>query len=166
MRRFYPSSGSRSRILILALAVMLSASFGACSFKKGPAKRIPTAKKPAEKDVIRPADTQPVERPVTPQNIAAQKLIRDGQTYLDQKNYELAAVRFQYAINVDPRNGEAYYFLGLADFYLEQYDEAMGMLDKAKALLQHDERWIERIENLKASIIVDEGTDQTQAQPL
>jgi len=140
-------------------------SLGACSFKKGPAKRIPTAKRPPEKDVIRPAETLPSERPVTPQGVASQKLIRDGLALLDQKNYELAAVRFQDAINVDPRNGEAYYYLALADFYLELYDESIGLLDKAKALLQPDERWLERIENLKASIIVD-GNDKTQAQPL
>ena len=165
MRRFYSTCGSGSRILILALAVILCLVFGACSFKKKPVKRIPTAKRPPKKDVIRPADTQPVERPVTPQSTASQKLIRDGLVLLDQKNYELAAVRFQDAINVDSRNGEAYYYLALADFYLEQYDESIGLLDKAKALLLHDQRWLERIENLKASILVDEG-DKTQAQPL
>lgn len=164
MRRLYSTTGPRNRVLIVILAAVLCVCFGACSFKKGPAKRIPTAKKPVSKDVIRPADMQPPQQPVTPQNIAAQKLIRDGQMYLDQKNYELAAVRFQDAINVDPRNGEAYYYLALSDFYLELYDEAVGLLDKAKALLQYDERWVERIENLKASIVVDDG--QTQAQPL
>jgi tetratricopeptide (TPR) repeat protein len=149
----------------LILVVVLCLAFGACGFKKGPAKRIPTAKKPPNKDVIRPADTQPAEQPVTAQNVASQKLVRDGLVLLDQKNYELAAVRFQDAINVDPRNGEAYYYLALADFYLEQYDESIGLLDKAKALLQNDDRWLERIENLKASIIVDEGSE-TQAQPM
>jgi tetratricopeptide (TPR) repeat protein len=74
-------------------------------------------------------------------------------------------VRFQDAINVDPRNGEAYYYLALTDFYLGQYDESVGLLDKAKALLGYDERWLERIENLKASIVVDDGAE-TQAQPL
>lgn len=165
MRRFHSTGGSGSRILALVLAVVFCFAFSACSFKKGPAKRIPTAKRPPKKDVIRPADTQPTERPITPQNIASQKLIRDGLALLDQKNYELAAVRFQDAINVDPRSGEAYYYLALADFYLELYDESIGLLDKAKALLQHDDRWLERIENLKASILVDEG-DKTQAQPL
>jgi tetratricopeptide (TPR) repeat protein len=165
MRRFYSPNRPRSRVLILALTVVLCLVFGACSFKKGPVKRIPTAKKPPQKDVIRPADTQPVERPVTPQNVASQKLIRDGMALLDEKNYELAAVRFQDAINVDPRSGEAYYYLALTDFYLGQYDESVGLLDKAKALLSYDERWLERIENLRASILVDEGPE-TQAQPL
>jgi tetratricopeptide (TPR) repeat protein len=153
-------------ISIIVLVISLTVGFIGCE-KRPPQKRLPGARKPAQKEVIRPAEQQEAVGAGTPQRAASRQLVESGMVQLEAKNYELAAVRFQDAINVDPRNGAAYYYLALADFYLEQYDTAVGLLDKAEALLRHDERWMERIENLRATIVTDEEVDKEQSpQPI
>jgi len=152
---------------IALILVIASCMLTGCATKGPSHKRIPAGKKPARKDVIRPAEQQQAT-PVaaTPKGVASQRLVENGLTLLDRKNYDLAAVRFQDAINVDPRNGQAYYYLALADFYLEQYDAAVGLLDKAETLLGNDDRWVERIENLRASILTDGQPTDTAAEPI
>ncbi len=139
-----------------------------CAGKGGPHKRLPGgSKRIPSKDVIRPAEQRPPEAAeTTPQRVASQGLVKKGLFHLDQKNYDLAAVRFQDAINVDPRNGEAYYYMALADYYMEQYDVAIGLLDKAKALLNYNPQWVEKIENLRASILADDSASAPAPEPI
>ncbi len=165
-------SAHRSTIRVLGIVVLivfvtlgLSLAGVGCAEKGPPRKRFPKGQPPAHKEIIRPAE-QEAPPPTTPQTVASRRLVESGLTHLDNKNYELAAVRFQDAINVDPRNGPAYYYLALTDFYLEQYDEAIGLLDKAKVLLGSDPKWLERIENLRASILTDETTRQPTPEPI
>lgn len=163
MRRLYSAHRRKSGILIGLLVVL---SFvGGCAEKGG--KRISTGKRIPHKDVIRPAEmeTSPEKEAMTPQRVASQQLVAKGLSFMDEKNYELAAVRFQDAINVDPRNGEAYYYMALADYYMGQYDTAVGLLDKAQALLEYDPKWVDRIENLRASILAGE-VEETTTQPI
>jgi tetratricopeptide (TPR) repeat protein len=136
-----------------------------CAEKKGVSKRFPRGRKP-DKDVIRPASQQPPEDVSTPQRAASTQLVERGLEFIDAKNYELAAVRFQDAINIDPRNGLAYYYLALTDYYMGQNDTALGLLDKAKSLMGHDEKWNERIENLRASILTEEATAQPEPEAI
>lgn len=176
MRRIRSSHQREDRVLTTAwhvwrplkallVAAIITGLVG-CAEKAPPHRRIPSGKKPAEKEVVRPVTERPAPAAATPQGAVAQSLVARGVTYLDQKNYELAAVRFQDAINVDPRNGEAYYYLALADFYLEQYDVAIGLLEKAMSLLGSDPLWAERIENLRASILVGEPATSPAAEPM
>lgn len=165
MRPVCTSSGKgRKRLGILGLLSVLICSLilASCAEKKPPHKRIPRGRH----EVIRPAEEERKAAEFTPQRAASQQLVENGLNHLDEKNYELAAVRFQDAINVDPRNGEAYYYLALSDYYLEQYDTAIGLLDKALSLLTGDEAWMEKIENLKASILADTSEEPTEEQPL
>jgi len=71
---------------------------------------------------------------------------------MNAKNYEQAAQLFQDAVNVDASNGVAYYYLASADANLGQQDTAFGLLDKAESLLRDDRYWMDRIEELRASI--------------
>lgn len=168
MRRICTIRGvARKTVGILAIAVLgFSLIFIAgCAKDKGAAKRFPRGRTP-DKDVIRPASQQPPEDVSTPQRAASTQLVDRGLEFMDAKNYELAGVRFQDAINIDPRNGIAYYYLALTDYYMGQNDTALGLLDKAKSLMGHDEKWSERIENLRASILTEQTTAPAEPEEI
>lgn len=89
---------------------------------------------------------------VTPQRQASLKLVDRGKALIDSKEYERAAASFRDAINLDARNGVAYYYLAMADAKLGQFEVALGLLEKAEALLGADEEWMGRIDELRLDI--------------
>lgn len=54
-----------------------------------------------------------------------------GQEYMQKKNYELAILSFEKAIEQNPDWAEAHNALGEAYFFLFKYDEALKEFDKA-----------------------------------
>lgn len=164
MRRFY--AASRNLAVLSTLIIIVTLLAGCAEKKHG--KTFQRGTRTSQKDIIRPAEAQKEapESVSSPQRAASNQLVDKGLNYMDAKNYELAAVRFQDAINIDPRNGIAYYYLAMSDYYMGQSDEALGLLDKAQALIGYDERWNERIENLRASILAEEATSVKPSQPI
>ena len=168
MRRIRSSCQRITHLLIVCgLSAMLVCVAG-CPAKKPPTKKIPQGKSRMEaphKEVIRPAETAPMPTSAgTPQHAASQRLITSGVGALDRNNYELAAMRFQDAVNVDPRNWAAYYYLALVDYRLGKKDVALGLLDKAVSLVGGDKEGLTRIETLRSSIISND--DPVKAQPI
>ena len=136
----------------LAMTIILCFTFIACPpAAKKPAKKVPKAKqeekKPAE--VSRPAAAPQAE---TPQRKASDRLVEKGKASIDSKSYDQAAGLFQDAMNVDPSNGVAYYYLALTDHYLGQGGAAAGLLDKAESLLRGDKYWAQKIEELRTLV--------------
>ncbi len=61
-------------------------------------------------------------------------LLEVGQTYLLNKEYEKAIVKFAAALKMNPHDPEAYYYLGLAYEGAGKLAEAVDMYEKTLAL--------------------------------
>ncbi len=59
---------------------------------------------------------------------------------------------FRDAVNVDPANGVAYYYLARLALRRSERDAALGFLDKADALLGNDAYWKEQIVKLQQDL--------------
>lgn len=83
---------------------------------------------------------------------ALQKCLDLGQKYLDELDYEQAVVAFYKAIEIEPRNADAY--LGLADAYLGMGDEEATLAAlEAGYEATGDERMKERIDEMRAAAV-------------
>ncbi len=145
-------SGERChrRNILTAVALILLASFLAgCAKEQRPAhKKVPTRERKEPKDAIRPYEQAP-ERAATPAMLASERLVDKGKGYLDNGNLEKAQSTLRDAINVDSSNGAAYYWLAITQARMGEPDVAMGLLDKADALLSRDPEWSERIDKAR-----------------
>lgn len=112
-------------------------------------KRVPDTG--ASKEVIR-NEPAPIASGATPKSRASLKMIENGRRALADGDFEKADREFQNAINIDPSNGIAYYYLARAKYELEQYQQAEGVLDKAEALLSGSSEWVETIDALRKLI--------------
>lgn len=75
-----------------------------------------------------------------------------GKEYLDAGQTEKAVQTFQEAINVDPENGLAYFYLAFSLYQTKSYDDALGLLDRAETLLAPFPEWEEEVIKLKKGI--------------
>lgn len=140
------SHGVLTLVALLVLALLLSG----CP-KKPVHKKLPSgARQPPPKEMKEPM-TAP-EAVVGPERQASDRLLTKGRAILEQGDYERAASAFSDAVNVDTTNGAAYYYLALARARQGETDVALGILDKAEALLAHDEDWTARIDELRKEL--------------
>ncbi len=58
-------------------------------------------------------------------------LLEIGQSYLLNKEYEKAIVKFTAALKINPHDPELYYYLGMAYEGDKKYEEAQRMYEKA-----------------------------------
>jgi tetratricopeptide (TPR) repeat protein len=58
-------------------------------------------------------------------------IIANGNKYFDRQKYKEAAILYKTALKKDPKNGEAYYRLGLADLKLQAIGEAYSSFRRA-----------------------------------
>ncbi len=117
-------------------------------------KRLPQ-KRTAPKEVIRPAEAPAAAaaaQAATPKRHASMRLVEKGNAMLEAQEYDRATTFFRDAINVDGTNGVAYYSLALTRARQDEGDAALGLLDKAEALLGADPEWMTRIAELRAEI--------------
>lgn len=80
------------------------------------------------------------------------RLVEQGKLLLDQDELEAATVAFRDAVGVDGTNGVAYYYLALAYTRMDRPEVAVGLLDKAEALLGDDKEWMDRIDELRIEL--------------
>lgn len=147
---------------MLALFVLSSCA----TQKKGPYKRLPPhGKKPAPTAPAPARTPEELERAepqmrrtnaipstqdkVTPKRHASMRLVERGKTMIDENDPEAAVSVLRDAINIDPSNGVAYFYLANANIALGNAESAAGLLDKAEALLGADEEWMEKIDELR-----------------
>lgn len=106
---------------------------------------------PANKEIIR-AEQRPLAVANTPRARASVNMVEEGRREMASGNFDNAERRFQEAINIDPGNGIAYYYLARAKFELGQYQQAAGVLDKAEGLLGGSPQWLEAVMTLREMI--------------
>jgi tetratricopeptide (TPR) repeat protein len=113
----------------------------------------------------------------TPQMLAAQVKLKDGQGYLKSERYEQAAAAFREAIELDPNLMMAHYGLGQAHMALKQYPSAITAFKDARAAfearsaealtasLDNDNRVQERIRDLQDKIRENLGRQLAEGSP-
>lgn len=150
----------RSRILVIALGVAFLVSCAAPP-KKPPHKRLPPEVRkqpvqiPEQKPV--PEAIQTNVRPstaeaATPRRQASMRLTEEGRSLIEKGDFERAEAVLRDAVGVDPSNGIAYFYLAKANAGLGQPDVALGLLEKAEALLGADEEWMGKIADLRGEL--------------
>lgn len=75
-----------------------------------------------------------------------------GKEYLDSGEAGKAVHTFQEAVNVDPENGVAWFYLALGLYRTDSFEEAIGLLDKADTLLAPYPEWHEEVVKLRVLI--------------
>lgn len=131
---------------------------GACAKK-------PPKPKPKPEVSIPSIPTPPPAPPVlSPKREASQKIVQTGKEYLAAEEWDKAAQTFQEAINVDPENGVAYFFLALSLFQSKQYHDAQGLLDRADTLLAPYPQWHDEVLRLRL-MIEEAGKEGQQEKP-
>lgn len=105
----------------------------------------------AKKEIIR-TEPKPFASSSTPKARASLKMVEIGRAQLANENFAQAGAVFQDAINVDPTNGIAYYYLAKAKYELGDTEQALGVLDKAEQLLSGSKEWMEAVSALRGLI--------------
>ena len=156
---------NRATTGLVTVIFVLSFLFNSCASvgqKPSPKKFTPKTKierenvpeTGAKKEIIR-QEPKPVAFGATPKARASAKMVEDGRRSMIAGEYEAAQRAFQDAINIDPGNGVAYYYLAKAKYELGQYEQAGGVLDKAEELLAGSKEWAEAVASLRELIKVD-----------
>ena len=140
--------------MITLLVLLLTWNLVGCATqKKRPAyKRYPPTGREPSPEVIRPTQVSSADEMASPERRASMRLVEQGRLLLDQDELEAATVAFRDAVNVDGTNGVAYYYLALAYVRMDRQEIAVGLLDKAEAMLGYDKEWMDRIDELRIEI--------------
>lgn len=134
------------------MLIAIASALAGCAKEKKPAhKRFPTTERREPKDAIRPYEQAP-EAAASPARQASDRLVDKGKSFLDGGELERAKATFRDAVNVDSNNGVAYYWLAITQGRLGETDVALGLLDKADALLSRDPDWSEKIEKARKDL--------------
>ncbi len=162
------SAVKRSGVLLGVLLLVVSLSLLSCA-EKTPPPKVKRPKQPAVAPQTKIQDTRPEETQLvpskprigeselaTPARRASNALVEKGKALMSAGENELGSGRFKGAIQLDPSNGQAYYYLALSYSKTGQSDLAHGALDKASNLLRHDPEWSEKIDELRQDL-EDEG---------
>jgi tetratricopeptide (TPR) repeat protein len=88
----------------------------------------------------------------TPQRRASLRVVEEGRGHLLSGRTRDATVRFQRALQIDPTNGFAYYWLGRARIASGDARGAVGVLQKAESLLGPYPEWRQQASQLLASL--------------
>ncbi len=131
---------------ISLLAVGLALLFSMTGCEKGPFARGPKIPQHKRPEIVRP------DTPDSPEAKAAEQLIASGQQALQDEDNEKAEWHFQEAVRIAPTFGPAYYWLARAKWQLDQRTEAWNLLDRAELLIGHEADWLEKIDELRATI--------------
>ncbi len=149
---------SRPRAGLFVAAALAAAALAACAHGgEGEASRPESDRPPVAAE--RPVREISTDRAMasdagagTPARDASQRVVEEGKGYLIADQPREAAQRFERATRIDPTNGFAYYYLGRARAEAGDRSGAVGVLEKAEALLGPYPEWRERAAHLAASL--------------
>lgn len=88
----------------------------------------------------------------SPQRLASMEIVERGRVAMARREWDKALQSFQEAVTVDGTNGIAYYYLAKTRYELRQPAQAMGLLERAEALLGDSAEWLENVAELRAMI--------------
>jgi tetratricopeptide (TPR) repeat protein len=85
---------------------------------------------------------------LTPEQTVSLRLTQEGEEALLRGSMIEASNTFAKAIDLDPSNGFAYYFLGEINFQKGKYHQSLTFLEKAEGILQKRSHWLSKIYSL------------------
>lgn len=106
----------------------------------------------------RPAPS--VSESLSPKREASQRIVQIGKNYLEAGDDDKAVQTFQEAVNIDPENGVAFFFMSLGLYRLHLFDDALGILERADTLLAPYSDWHEEVVRLRYSIEASKAEEQ------
>jgi len=110
----------------------------------------PPAPKPLPPKKEKPAE--PSENQKTPMALAAVTFSEQGQAYLKNKKPDEAIRVLERAVNLNPRNGENYYYLAEAWLMKGNAAQAGEFNHLAGMYLKTDPQWTDRVQSQKERI--------------
>ncbi len=76
-----------------------------------------------------------------PRRVASLNWVDLGKRELDQSHFERAAQKFGKAIEIDPKNPLAYFYLALTRYRLQRWNESIELFQRAFDLFSSEEGW-------------------------
>ncbi|MBI2342721.1 MAG: tetratricopeptide repeat protein [Deltaproteobacteria bacterium] len=114
-------------------------------------KQVPGEKGPVKLEVQKLEGTN-LATIQSPQRAASMRVVDQGRGELSRGQLDAALQTFQEAVTLDGSNGVAYYYLARAHYQLGHHEQAMGLLERAEALLGKNAGWELTIEALREMI--------------
>jgi tetratricopeptide (TPR) repeat protein len=106
-----------------------------------PVHQPPTATAPqASPSPNAPAAMRPREQPPSATMVASAQWVEEASRAIDGGDYDRATSLLERAVSVEPNNGRAYYYYGLAMAERGRPGAALSLFQKAEILLQGDAR--------------------------
>lgn len=123
----------------------LALGFASCAPTPSPTvpKTLPETRTPEQLP-----ETVSEEGAPSPERIASDALIDDGERMESRGLYGRSADLFQEAVTVDPTNGAGYYHLAAAHLKSGEYGDVEGLIAKARTLLGSNPEWSARLKDL------------------
>lgn len=94
----------------------------------------------------------PVPEPSRPERNASNDFLLQGKEKLEAQEYPGAMNLFHEAINLDPSNGPAYYYLAWSKYLSGDNEEILEILDRAEGLLSGRKDWLPAIHSLRQQV--------------
>lgn len=121
------------------------------------------SQEPAPKTIERPPVSKPLpprkEQPADPSGnmqspmaLAALNFSEQGQAYLKNKKPDEAIRVLERAVNLNPKNGEHYYYLAEAWLMKGNWVQAKEFNHLAEIYMKTDQEWIARVQSQKERI--------------
>ncbi len=88
----------------------------------------------------------------TPQRDASMQIVAHGKELLQSGQIEPALSLFQEAATLDGSNGITYYYIAKCQYLLHHFDQSLGILERAEALLVNMPDWQRSIAALREAI--------------
>lgn len=101
---------------------------------------------------VKQPERQDMAKVSSPQRDASMQIVMQGLQHMQQRHLDQAVQTFQQAASLDGSNGVAYYYLAWTHFELKHFTQALGILDRAEALLSTTVEWELRITALREQI--------------
>ena len=139
-----------SKIRVLMLAGVLILSFGCSTI---PSESIPPQEQLPEhrSTVPEPKETDHIKEP-PPQTRASLRLTEQARLLIESKKPDEAIRTLEKALNIDPQNGQNYYFLAEAWMMKGNKKQAFEFNRMAEIYLARDDSWMMKILDQKERI--------------
>ena len=106
-----------------------------------------------ELEVKKPQGTD-LARISSPRRSASLEVVARGKEMMQRGAFDQALQTFQEAATLDGSNGIAYYYIARTHYELMNFEQAMGILDRAESLLAHSAAWLMSCDSLRDAIRV------------
>jgi len=100
------------------------------------------------------------------QRRASNELVAEGRSSLQGGNEQIALSRFEKAIQIDPKNPYAYYYMAEVRLKQGRYDQAEPLASKAAVYFNSDGFWISRCHLIRSKALLARGETRAAYQAL